>query len=86
MDKFNIVSSMKTTLDIPEKLLADAMKAAGVATKRDAVLRALEEFNRRDRLRKLAGRLGSSDTFMSPEELSELRERELRKTSKAATR
>lgn len=77
---------MKTTLDIPEKLLAEAMKAAGATTKRDAVMRALEEFNRRDRLRKLTARLGSSDTFMSPEELSELRGRELRETSKARTR
>ncbi|CAN5701538.1 hypothetical protein BH20VER1_BH20VER1_25160 [soil metagenome] len=76
---------MKTTLDIPEKLLAEAMKAAGATTKRDAVLRALEEFNRRNRLRKLANRLGSSDTFISPEELSELRGRELRETSKART-
>jgi Arc/MetJ family transcription regulator len=77
---------MKTTLDIPEKLLAEAMKAAGATTKRDAVMRALEEFNRRDRLRKLTERLGSSDTFMSPEELSELRGRELREKSKARTR
>lgn len=77
---------MKTTLDIPEKLLAEAMKAAGATTKRDAVMRALEEFNRRDRLRKLTERLGSSDTFMSPDELSELRGRELRETSKARTR
>ena len=77
---------MKTTLDIPEKLLAEAMKAAGATTKRDAVMRALEEFNRRERLRKLTERLGSSDTFMSPDELSELRGRELRETSKARTR
>ena len=33
---------MKTTLDIPEKLLAEAMKAAGAATKRETFLRALE--------------------------------------------
>jgi len=77
---------MKTTLDIPEKLLAEAMKATGATTKRDAVMRALEEFNRRERLRKLTERLGSSDTFMSPDELSELRGRELRETSKARTR
>jgi Arc/MetJ family transcription regulator len=77
---------MKTTLDIPEKLLTEAMKATGATTKRDAVMRALEEFNRRGRLRKLTERLGRSDTFMSPEELRELRSRRLRKTSKAATR
>ncbi len=77
---------MKTTLDIPERLLADAMKASGATTKRDAVMRALEEFNRRDRLRKLTERLGSSDTFMSSDDLSKLRRQNLRKTDKNRTR
>ena len=77
---------MKTTLDIPEKRLAEAMKAAGAATKRDAVMRALEDFNRRNRLRKLSDRLGRSDTFMTPDELAELRSRDIRKASKATGR
>ena len=77
---------MKTTLDIPEKLLAEAMKAAGATTKRDAVLRALEDFNRRARLRRLTERLGRSETFMSPEELEALRSLDFQKTSKAKTR
>jgi len=64
---------MKTTLDIPEKLLAETMKAAGATTKRDAVLRALEDFIRRARLRKLTQRLGRSDTYMSSSELQALR-------------
>lgn len=74
---------MKTTLDIPEKLLAEAMKAAGAATKREAVLRALEDFSRRARLRKLTERLGRSETFMSPEELRGLRAEGLRRPAKA---
>ncbi len=74
---------MKTTLDIPEKLLAEAMKAAGAATKREAVLRALEDFSRRARLRKLTERLGRSETFMSPEDLRELRGEEIRRPRKA---
>lgn len=73
---------MKTTIDIPEKLLLEAMRVAGATTKREAVLRALEDFNRRNRLRKLVGRLGRSETFMAPEELTELRNRSLQKTSK----
>ena len=77
---------MKTTFDIPERLLAEAMKAAGATTKRDAVLRALEDFNRRARLRKLTERLGRSETFMSPEELQTLRSLDFQKTSKAKTR
>lgn len=77
---------MKTTLNIPPKLLAEAMKAAGATTKREAVMRALEEFNRRSRLRKLTERLGRSDTFMSPDELMNLREQTLSKTKKGRAR
>ena len=77
---------MKTTINIPENLLAEAMKAAGATTKRDAVLRALEDFNRRARLRKLTERLGRSETFMSPEELQTLRSLDFQRTGKAKTR
>ncbi len=78
--------SIKTTLDIPERLLAEAMKAAGETTKRGAVMRALEEFNRRERLRKLTQRLGRSETFMSPQELRALRRRALGKTNTTSVR
>lgn len=67
---------MKTTLDIPEELLIEAMEIAGVRTKRDAVLCALQDFKRRARLRELTARLGKSKTFMAFDELMELRERE----------
>lgn len=77
---------MKTTFDIPPKLLAEAMKAAGATTKREAVMRALEDFNRRNRLRKLTERLGRSETFMTPDELKDLREQTLSKTKKGRTR
>ena len=86
MERRRILSSMKTTINIPEKLLAEAMKAAGATTKRDAVLRALEDFNRRARLRKLTERLGRSETFMSPEELQTLRSLDFQRTGKAKTR
>jgi hypothetical protein len=66
---------MKTTLDIPEGMLKDAMRASGARTKREAVLRALEEFNRRAKLRTLTERLGTSETFMDFDELMQLRER-----------
>lgn len=72
-----MLSSMKTTLDIPEDVLAEAMRAAGAKTKREAVLRALDDFIRRERLQKLTVRLGRSDTFMAPEELAELRRRSI---------
>lgn len=64
---------MKTTLDIPEDLLREAIRVSGARTKRGAVLRALEEMNRRARLSRLVGRLGNSDTFMDSAELERLR-------------
>lgn len=68
---------MKTTLDLPEDLLAETMKRSGARTKREAVMRALEEYNRRAKLVELADRLGDSDTFMSFEGLMDLRRREV---------
>ena len=68
---------MKTTLDIPEDLLAETMQISGARTKREAVLRALQDFNRRSKLRELADRLGRSTTFMDFDALMKQREREL---------
>lgn len=41
---------MKTTIDIPDQALADAMRFTGAKTKREAVVKALEEFNRLKRV------------------------------------
>lgn len=67
---------MKTTLDLPRDLLDEAVRLSGGRTKREAVIRALKEFTRRERLARLADRLGDSETFMSPEELMDRREME----------
>ena len=64
---------MKTTIDIPEKVLQEAMKHSGSSTKREAVLIALEEFNRRRRMARLAENLGTFEDFMSRDELQKLR-------------
>jgi predicted nucleic acid-binding protein len=40
------LDSIKTTIDIPDAALADAMRFTGAKTKREAVVKALEEFNR----------------------------------------
>ncbi|HEY1685051.1 MAG TPA: type II toxin-antitoxin system VapB family antitoxin [Tepidisphaeraceae bacterium] len=71
---------MKTTIDIPEKTLKEAMRHTGASTKRDAVVQAMEEFNRRERLGKLADEMGQSDTFMSFEQLMTQRDRDKRRT------
>ena len=64
---------MKTTIDIPERLLKEAMSHSGAETKREAVLRALEEYNRRRRMARLARKLGTFKRFMTRKDLDRLR-------------
>jgi len=64
---------MKTTLDIPSGLINEAMRLAGVKTKRAAVLAALDDFSKRGRMCEMAMRLGNSETFMSFSDLETLR-------------
>ena len=74
---------MKTTIDIPEKLLREAIKHTGAKTKRDAVVTAVDEFNRRRRLEEMAERLhGSCPNFMSQAELKRMREDDKWETAK----
>jgi Arc/MetJ family transcription regulator len=65
---------MKTTLDIPDKELQEAIRHTGAKTKREAVVIELSEFNRRRRLQKLVERFGKSEDFMTQEELRQMRE------------
>jgi len=66
---------MKTTIDIPEKVLAEAIKHTGAKTKKAAILTAVEQFNRRKRLEKLSERLhGSMPNFMTQKDLKIMRE------------
>jgi Arc/MetJ family transcription regulator len=50
---------MKTTIDIPEKTLADAMRFTGAKTKREAVVKVLEEFNRQHLVKDLIASFGT---------------------------
>lgn len=65
---------MKTTVDIPDDALREAMRHAGAKTKREAVVIAIQEYNRRRRLSRLAEGLGSFEGFHSREELLAQRE------------
>ncbi len=61
---------MKTTIDIPEKELKDAMRFTKAKTKRGAVVKALEEFNRRQRMAALVKYAGTfSDSFPTNDEI-----------------
>ena len=62
------VDSVKTTIDIPDAALADAMRFTGAKTKREAVVKALEGFNRQQRVRDLVASFGTLD-FASNDEI-----------------
>lgn len=57
--------SMKTTIDIPENELKDAMKYANAKTKRGAIVTALVDYNRRQRMAELVKYSSTSDTLMT---------------------
>jgi Arc/MetJ family transcription regulator len=64
---------MKTTIDIPDAMLKEAMRNANTSTKRDAVLAAIEEYNRRRRAQKVIATFGTFKNMMSQKELREMR-------------
>ncbi len=67
---------MKTTIDIPERELKDAIKFTRARTKREAVVGAIMDFNRRMRMAELANYAGTCSDLIAPEELQTLRRRD----------
>lgn len=65
---------MKTTVDLPEEALAEAMKHTKAKTKTEAVNLAVAEFNRRERMAKLADKLGTFKDMMTRAGLKKMRE------------
>ena len=64
---------MKTTVDIPDQVLKDVMRFTQATTKREAIVTAIADFNRRRRMAALIEHAGKADSLMSPEELQALR-------------
>ena len=61
---------MKTTIDIPEKELKDAIRFTNAKTKREAIVTVVEEFNRRRRMAELVKFSGTfSDSFPTNDEI-----------------
>lgn len=60
---------MKTTIDIPEDELRAAIKFTKAKTKRDAVVKALEDFNRRQRMAELVKYSGTFKSIMTNDEI-----------------
>ena len=65
---------MKTSLDIPEKELSDLLRHTKAKTKREAIVTAVKEFNRRKRMAALVRHAGTSRTFMTAAQLLKLRQ------------
>ncbi|MFN2383672.1 MAG: type II toxin-antitoxin system VapB family antitoxin [Gemmatimonadota bacterium] len=64
---------MKTTIDIPESDLQEALRHTGAKTKREAVVTAIQDFNRRRRVERLVREFGRSTDFLTRDELARLR-------------
>jgi Arc/MetJ family transcription regulator len=64
---------MKTTIEFPDHELQEAMRHTGASTKREAVVTAIVEFNRRRRLAKLVERFGTFERFLTHEDLRQQR-------------
>jgi Arc/MetJ family transcription regulator len=66
---------MKTTIEIPDQELEDAIRFTGAKTKRQAVVTAIADFNRRRRMAELAKHFGTCPNLITPEELLALRKK-----------
>ncbi len=66
---------MKITVDIPDKELEDAIRFTGAKTKREAIVTAVADFNRRQRMAELVKQFGTCHDLMTEEELFQLRKK-----------
>ncbi len=64
---------MKTTIDIPQNELREAMKYIHSKTIKETVVYALTDFNRRQRLIRLANKLGTFSNLITTEDLKKAR-------------
>ena len=67
---------MKTTIDIPEKLLRETMRFEKAGTKREVVVKAMEQLHRRHKMAALVKFAGTFGSMMSNEEIEALEEAE----------
>ena len=67
---------MKTTIDIPDGELEDAIRFTKAKTKREAIVGAVADFNRRMRMAELTKYAGTCADLMTAEELQDARRRD----------
>lgn len=66
---------MRTTVDIPDGELEDVIRFTNAKTKREAVVTAIVDFNRRKRMAELAKFAGTCADLITPEEVQAARRR-----------
>ncbi|MBS0366680.1 MAG: type II toxin-antitoxin system VapB family antitoxin [Proteobacteria bacterium] len=64
---------MKTTVDIPDQDLEDAMRLSRATTKREAIVTAIQDYNRRKRMAELVKHAGTCEAMQSAEALQSQR-------------
>ena len=67
---------MRTTIDINDKLILEAMRLAGAKSKKEVIHLSLQELIRQKRIERLVKKLGNFPLDLTPEELEKLREDE----------
>lgn len=64
---------MKTTIDIPDTAIIELMRFTHAKTKREAVLKAIDEYNKKQKMIHLAKMLGTFEDFMDSDDLEIMR-------------
>jgi Arc/MetJ family transcription regulator len=64
-----MIGIMKTTVDIPDDELEAVMRFTQAATKRDAIVTAITEYNHRRRMAALIEYAGTAESFVTPDQL-----------------
>lgn len=72
------MESVKTTVDIPEEALEEAMRLTKAKTKKQAIVTAIIEFNRRRKLDWIRSQLGTFEDVFTQDELQQMRRDEHR--------
>jgi Arc/MetJ family transcription regulator len=73
--EYATIGFMKTTVDIPDAELEDVMRFTRAATKREAIVTAIADYNRRRRMAALVEHAGKAETLITPDELQAQRRR-----------
>ncbi len=64
---------MKTTIDIPDSMLEELIHNTAARTKREAILTAIDDYNRKIKIARLADVVGTFEDFLTIDELDRSR-------------